>query len=145
MSDAPALSAMAFDFGLRRIGVAFGNSVTKTTTPLSVLYAKNGTPTDWTIIDALIEEWQPHQLVVGLPLNMDGSEQSLVAQVKIFAQQLEARYHKPVALFDERLSTIAARERMFEQGGYKAIHKQRMDSIAAQIILESWFAERGRE
>jgi putative Holliday junction resolvase len=139
-----SLKVMGFDFGLRKIGIAIGQTVTGTANPLAVVSAKGGTPTNWQSIDKLVNEWLPDILVVGLPLNMDDTEQAIIQHVKIFARQLEMRYQKPVELFDERLSTREARQRVFDKGGYKALQKQRLDSVAAQIILESWLAQRGR-
>jgi putative Holliday junction resolvase len=146
MPDTRGLVAMGFDFGLRRIGIAVGQTITGNAQALSVIPAKGGIPTDWHLIDKLMKEWLPDIFVVGLPLNMDDTEQTIIQHVKIFARQLEARYQKPVELFDERLSTVEARQRVFDHGGYKALKaKKRLDSVAAQIILESWFSERGRQ
>lgn len=94
---------------------------------------------DWTLIEKVISEWQPDYLVVGLPLNMDGSEQELTQRAKKFANRLHGRLGKKVELQDERLSTTEARSRLFEKGGYKSLSKGRVDSQSAVIILESWF------
>jgi len=144
MHESRNLTVIGFDFGFRRIGIAIGQTVTHTARPLTVINAKSGTPTDWHIVDKVIAEWLPDIFVVGLPLNMDDTEQALVPSVKQFAEQLAERYKKPVELFDERLSTKEARQRVFDESGFRGLQKKRVDDIAAQIILESWLAERGR-
>lgn len=78
-------------------------------------------------------------MVVGLPLNMDGTEQPLTARAKKFANRLQGRFGLPVELHDERLTTTEARSEIFARGGYKALKKGKIDSISACLILESWF------
>lgn len=129
---------IAFDFGTRSIGIAVGQTLTATASPLAAVKAQDGVP-DWTQIEKVISEWQPDYLVVGLPLNMDGSEQELTQRAKKFANRLHGRLGKRVELQDERLSTTEARSRLFEKGGYKSLSKGRVDSQSAVIILESWF------
>ena len=121
---------MAFDFGTIRVGVAIGQRITGTATPLSVIAARDGIP-DWAVIDRLVEEWQPEELVVGLPINMDGTESDMSVAAEKFSRRLHGRYHKPVHLMDERLSTFEARS--FNEPG-------QVDAIAARLILESWLA-----
>lgn len=130
---------LGFDFGLRCIGVAFGQMITHSTKPLSVLSANKGEP-DWKQIQALIQEWRPQILLVGLPLNMDGTEQPLTDLARQFAAKLQAHSTLPIELVDERLSTREAKNRVFEQGGYRALQKQRMDAIAATLIIETWMS-----
>jgi len=127
---------MGFDYGPRKIGVAVGQQVTNTASPLTTLRAVQDKP-DWAGIGALIEEWRPSLLIVGLPLNMDGSEMPLTGRARRFARQLEGRYRLPVELVDERLSSRAARERM--GGQIKSIEE--IDAVAAQLILETWLSE----
>lgn len=129
---------IAFDFGTRSIGIAVGQTLTATASPLSAVKAQDGVP-DWNLIEKVISEWQPDYLVVGLPLNMDGSEQELTQRAKKFANRLHGRLGKKVELQDERLSTTEARSRLFEKGGFKSLSKGRVDSQSAVIILESWF------
>ena len=121
---------MAFDFGTIRVGVAIGQRITGTATPLSVIAARDGIP-DWAVIDRLVEEWQPEELVVGLPINMDGTESDMSVAAEKFSRRLHGRYHKPVHLMDERLSTFEARS--FNE-------PEQVDAIAARLILESWLA-----
>lgn len=128
---------LGFDFGLRCIGVAFGQMITHTAKPLTVLPAQKGEP-NWQQIQSLILEWRPQLLLVGLPLNMDGTEQPLTQLARSFADKLQRVCLLPVELVDERLSTREAKSRVFEQGGYRALQKQRMDAIAATLIVETW-------
>ena len=129
---------IAFDFGTKSIGVAIGQRITGTARPLTALKAQDGTP-DWNLIEKLLKEWQPEEIVVGLPLNMDGTEQPLTARARKFANRLHGRFGVKVALQDERLSTVEARAGLFEQGGFRALNKGSIDSASAVVILESWF------
>jgi len=131
---------LAFDFGDRSIGVAYGQAITGSARPVSALKATNGQP-NWDEVAKLLKTWQPDALVVGCPLNMDGSEQQLTLRARKFAKRLHGRFAIPVEMVDERLSTVEARARLFEQGGYKALEKGAVDNASAVIILESWFAE----
>jgi len=131
---------IAFDFGLARIGVAVGQSITGTASPLDTLKAKDGTP-NWQLIETLLEQWQPTKVLVGEPFNMDGSEQNITKRARKFANQIHGRFGVQIEMVDERLSSAAAREELFEFGGYKKLKKSQLDSIAAVLILESWFTE----
>ncbi|RJT23133.1 Holliday junction resolvase RuvX [Buttiauxella izardii] len=129
---------LAFDFGTKSIGVAVGQRITGTARPLTAIKAQDGTP-DWNVIEKILKEWQPDEVVVGLPLNMDGTEQPLTARARKFANRLHGRFGVKVALQDERLSTVEARAGLFEHGGFRALNKGSIDSASAVIILESWF------
>ena len=131
---------MAFDFGKKRIGMAIGQTVTQSARPLTTLSAKDGTP-DWQTLDALMKKWRPDACVVGIPLNMDGTEQPLTHIARAFANALKDQYNLPVYEMDERLTTKDARERLFAEGGYKALQEGQVDQVAAQLILQNWFAE----
>lgn len=135
--DQDSAIILAFDFGTKRIGVAIGQRVTKMARALVTLSAKDGVP-HWDKVAGLIKRWQPQAFVVGLPLNMDGSEQPLTQMARQFAKMLHERYHLPVHEVDERLTTVAARERLFEEGGYQALQEGQVDSMAAQFILQTW-------
>ncbi|BAE75299.1 Putative Holliday junction resolvase [Sodalis glossinidius str. 'morsitans'] len=137
---AAAGSIMAFDFGTRSIGVAIGQRVTCTARPLTAFKARDGVP-DWQQIEKLLKEWRPETVVVGLPLNMDGSEQPLTARVRKFANRMHGRFGVQVVLHDERLSTVEARAGLFERGGYRALEKGKVDAGSAVIILESWLEQ----
>lgn len=131
---------LGFDFGTKRIGVAVGQTVTRTARPLETLPAKQGEP-HWDSVNALVKKWRPDAFVVGIPLNMDGTPQPLTDLAKTFAKTLRERYQLPVHEMDERLTTKDAREKLFAQGGFKALQDGQVDSIAAQLILQNWFAE----
>jgi len=133
-----SMTLLAFDFGTKSIGVAVGQQLTGTARPLAAFKAQDGTP-DWNKIEALLKEWQPDRVVVGLPLNMDGTEQPLTARARKFANRLHGRFGVQVELHDERLSTVEARAELFERGGFRALNKGSVDSLSAVIILESWF------
>ena len=128
---------LGFDFGLRRIGVAVGQDITMTAAPLCTLNAKNGNP-DWDTIEKLIHEWRPNDLIIGIPLNMDGSEMPVTKPARRFAKQLHSHFDIPVHTTDERLTTKAAREEVYGRGGSKALRKKAIDEVAAQLILETW-------
>jgi putative Holliday junction resolvase len=134
------LTVLGFDFGLKRIGVAVGQSITKSATPLAILNTKAGMP-PWDDIAELINKWQPDALIVGIPINMDETEQEITKFAQNFAHQLRKRYNLPVHIIDERLTTKAAREEVYIKGGYKALQKEAIDSIAAKLIVEDWMRE----
>lgn len=130
---------LGFDFGMKRIGVAVGQLITCTATPLSILKAEQGEP-DWKQILNLIEEWHVEACIVGLPLNMDGTEQSMTVHTRRFGEMLMQRFQLPVFFVDERLTTVAARDRMHQETrGAKRFEKA--DSVSAQLIVESWMME----
>lgn len=144
MTDSSAASpstVIAFDFGLRQIGVATGNTLLETTQPLTVLNAKDGIP-DWHAVESLVDEWQPDLVVVGDPLNMDGSVSELCQRARKFARRLEGRLGIPVEMVDERLSSFEAKQSSREQGHAGDYKKQPVDSQAAELILRTWLAER---
>ena len=118
--------ALAFDFGTRRIGVAIGNSLTREARALTAIDAANSALC-WSALGALIEEWQPAQLVVGIPRHPDGAGHEMTERCERFARQLEGRYRLPVARVDERYSSAVA-ERADD-----------VDAAAAAIILQQWF------
>ena len=130
---------IAFDFGEKRIGIAIGQTVTRTATPLDTVPVRRRKP-DWSAIDRLIDAWRPDALVVGLPLNMDGTDQGMTPRARRFANHLHARSGLPVHLADERLSTREAWTRLVESGS----RRDGPDPVAAQVILEGWLAERDR-
>lgn len=134
---------LGFDFGLKRIGVAVGQTVTETARPLVTINAVQGEP-QWDVLNKLIKTWQPDALVIGIPLNMDGTEQPLTQSARRFAQQLQERFKLPVYEMDERLSTKDARERLFAEGGYKALKNGQVDRVAAQLILQNWLMSQKR-
>ena len=133
---------LGFDFGYKRIGVAIGHSLTGTASPLTRINAQSGIP-DWRDIEKLLKTWVPNGCVIGLPTCIDGTEQYTTIAAREFANQIHKRYHIPVYLTDERLTTKAAREKLFAQGGYRKVKKTDIDSISACIIIEQWMNELG--
>lgn len=140
MSNTIPKILLAFDFGLKRIGVAIGQSITRTARPLDTIQAKDGVP-NWQAVNHLIKKWLPDALIVGIPLNMDGTEQPLTHHARDFAELLRDHFNLPIYEVDERLTTKEAREKLFAQGGYKALQDGQVDRVAAQLILQTWFAE----
>lgn len=140
MNKAAYEIVLGFDFGTKRIGIAVGQMVTKTARPLTTLQAVNGVPS-WNKLDKLIHIWQPDACIIGIPFNMDGTKQPVTEAARQFAKQLQERYQLPIYEMDERLSTQEARERLFAQGGYKALQNGQIDSVAAQLILQNWLIE----
>ncbi len=134
-TGAPPQRVMGFDFGLSSIGVAVGNSHTGTATPAGAVRARNGRP-DWEQLDVLIQEWQPELLVIGAPLNMDGSDSGMAGNARRFLRRLHARYHLTCQMMDERLTTFEARS---APGAGGPRNKPELDAAAACVILESWF------
>ena len=141
--SSPPRTVLAFDFGLRQIGVAVGNCVLGTTQALTVLKAKDGTP-DWQVVTRLIEEWQPDLLVVGDPINMDGSPSELSARAARFGRRLQGRTGLGFELCDERLSSFEAKQALREEGHRGDYRRDPVDSYAAELILKTWLAERER-
>ncbi len=133
-------SALAFDFGTQRIGVAFGQSVTGTASAVTVLKAQDGQPR-WNEMAQLVEQWKPDVFLVGLPYNIDGTVSELLGRAEKFARRLQERFDKPCYGMDERLSSREAIERLVEANTAKTVKKTAIDHIAAQIILENWFNE----
>ncbi|WFQ80063.1 Holliday junction resolvase RuvX [Xenorhabdus sp. SF857] len=131
---------IAFDFGTRSIGAAIGQEITGTARALTSFKANEGSP-NWELIGKLLKEWLPDLVIVGLPLNMDGTEQLVTAQARKFANRIHGRFGVQVELHDERLTTVEARSHLFDHGGYKALNKSKVDATSAVIILESWFEQ----
>lgn len=130
---------LGFDFGRNRIGIAVGQDLTGSVTPLLTLPGKNRKP-DWVGISRLIDEWQPELLVVGLPLQTEGGEQDMSKAARRFGNQLKGRYNLPVEMVDERYSSLEA-NRLLRDKQVPRVKKNRPqynDHIAAQLILQSW-------
>jgi putative Holliday junction resolvase len=129
MPDGRARTVLAFDFGLKRIGVAVGEPELGTAHPLAPIAAPG-----FDAIGKLVAEWRPAQLVIGLPVAANGAH-ALARRVERFARQLEGRFHLPVACVDERFSSVEAQSRL------RGAKRKSIDSVAAQLILEQYFAE----
>jgi len=141
MSQAPSASAgtiLAFDFGEKRIGVAIGEQMLGIAHPLTTINAE-ATDERFRLIGELIAEWRPVQLVVGLPLSMDGEEHKLTLLSRKFARRLNGRFGLPVTMVDERLSSSEASQTLREIGIGGRKQKPMLDQVAAQHILQSYF------
>ena len=128
---------LGFDFGMKNIGVAVGQELTKTANPLTVIKAREGIP-NWDQIKTLLDQWSPQLLVVGLPLNMDGSEQEMTAAARRFGNRLNGRFHIPVDWQDERLTTFEALDQLGIRSKMQSNKREDVDRISAQLILQSW-------
>lgn len=131
---------IGFDFGMKRIGVAVGQAVSIKASPLKTLKACDGVP-DWQQVNALLSEWQPQALVVGIPTHMDGTEQRITHAARKFAQKLRHKLALPVYEVDERLTTVEARQQLFDGGGFKKLKSAEVDSVAAALITEQWLMD----
>lgn len=140
MTESSFQRVLGFDFGTKRIGVASGQAVTGTASPLAPVPARDGIP-DWAKVDALLAEWRPEALVVGLPLNMDDSESELSHLARKFARRLAARFRLPVFMCDERLSSHSARGLLMEVQERRRGKLPALDSTAAVLITEAWLAD----
>jgi putative Holliday junction resolvase len=121
-------TVLAFDFGLKRIGVAVGEPELRTAHPLPAA-------TDFSQVIKLIEEWKPASLVVGLPTSVQGVPHKMTRQAEDFARRLEKRFKLPVARVDERYTSVEAESRL------RGVKNKAIDSVAAQLILEQYFGE----
>jgi len=133
-------SMLAFDFGLVQIGVAVGNTLLRSTQPLAILRAREGIP-DWQALEQLVRDWQPDLLLVGDPLNMDGSDSELCERARKFARRLHGRLGLPVTMVDERLTSFEAKQVSREQGHRGDYKRRPIDSQAAELVLQSWLNE----
>lgn len=130
-------SILAFDYGTKNIGVAVGQTLTRTAQSVGTLKARDGIP-EWTQIEKVLKEWAPDIVIVGLPLNMDESESELSARARKFANRLNGRFGVKVELVDERLSSFEAKGEVMSEGGSRHYKSAPVDAIAARIILQSY-------
>lgn len=148
MPEQPSLATvMGFDFGTKVIGVAIGQAVTRTASALMLLPARDGVP-DWLQVEKLVKEWQPDGFVVGIPLNMDGTETELAPRARKFGNRLTGRFGKPWFPADERLSTRDAwdaLETQHQRSGRsgRISGDRRVDAVAAALVLTSWLNSEG--
>lgn len=132
---------LGFDYGTRQIGVAVGQVITGQARELCTLKAQDGVP-DWTKVEALVREWQPDAMVVGLPLNMDGTPSDMCVRAEKFARRLNGRFNVPVHTHDERLTTFEAKGERLARGGQKGSYRDNpVDAIAARLLLQGWLDE----
>ncbi len=123
---------LCFDCGKKRIGTAVGQTVTATASELEIIKTINNKP-NWESISRLIKEWSPDRLIVGKPLQLDGSRQEMTDIAERFSRQLEGRYKIPVEMMEEQLSSYEARRELKST--------RDLDAVAARLILETWFSE----
>ena len=136
MTEEPGV-VMAFDYGLRNIGIAIGQNITKSASTFYAIKAKEGEP-DWIKLDSIVKEWEPALFIVGDPFNMDGTRSEFQKRISQFSTKLKNRYKIRLHMLDERLTTKEAKERIKTESSElkKSTNKH---SISAQIILEDWF------
>ena len=130
---------LGFDFGLRRIGVAVGQTATRTASPLATI--RHGEQPDWQAIASLVGEWKPGVLIVGLPLDGEGLETEMSRSARKFGKELERRFARTVFYSDERLTSRAAEAQFAElrsRGEARRKDAGKLDAVAAKIILENW-------
>ncbi len=125
-----------FDFGPKKIGIAVGQTITGSASPLTTIRSKNNRP-DWQRISELIANWTPEAFVVGIPYDLDDTEMDWAPQVYRFSRQLAGRFRLPVYQVDERLTSKEARNLM----GRAATSLEAIDAVAAALILETWLSE----
>lgn len=135
---------LGLDYGVKKMGMALGNTVTQDARPFDILAMNNGQPADWDNLLGIIDTWKIGRVVVGLPLNMDGSSSMIAKRAHKFARRLahrlmEQRIHVPVQLFDERLTSVEAREMAWELGLIKN-ERDAIDDISACLLLQSYLA-----
>lgn len=131
-------TVLAFDFGEKRIGVATGETLLASAHPLTVIRAESNDQR-FAEIGKLIAEWQPEQLVVGLPTHVDGTPHEMTRLATKFAERLQKRFNLPVSMADERLTSVDAESRLRESGHNAKSAKPLLDAVAAQLILQTWF------
>ena len=128
------MQILSFDFGTKKIGVAVGQTKTRTSSPLEVIFNKNNV-TNWSKIHSIVEEWRPELILVGKPLNMDGTDSDIMKTVNIFFEKLNKITNIPCEYVDERLTSFEARQNLLE------INTDLVDAHAAKILIDHWLSE----
>ena len=131
---------LGFDFGIRHIGIAVGQNITQTASPITSLAAKGGEP-KWQEVDEIITKWKPNKLIVGIAIWPDEPNQPMTIATKKFAKKLAERYGLTVDLIDESLTTREARNQYGEAKYGSATKRKKVDALAAVLILETWLHE----
>ena len=134
---------LGFDYGSKHLGIAVGGSASGRAEALATASVQSGIP-DWSLLDRLVTEWQPAALIVGLPLNMDDSENVMTWAARKFGHRLQGRYNLPVHWVDERLTSVAAKNALVESHVPWKQRKARVDKLAAQTILQAYLDEQRR-
>ena len=131
---------LGFDYGTKHLGIAVGGSASGRAEALATASVRQGIP-DWPLLDRLIIEWKPTALIVGLPLNMDDSENAMTQAARKFGHRLQGRYNLPVHLVDERLTSVVAKNTLVESRTPWKQRKAKVDKLAAQTILQAYLDE----
>ena len=126
------MQIVSFDFGIKKIGVAVGQTKTRTSSPLEIIFNKNN-KINWNSIQSIVEEWRPELILVGKPLNMDGTDSEIMKKVDAFYKKLESLYDAKFEYVDERLTTFEARDILKEN------NVETVDANAAKILIDNWF------
>ena len=126
------MQIIAFDYGEKKIGVAVGQTSTNTSSPLQIIFNKDN-KTNWASISSLLDEWKPDLILLGKPLNMDGSESEIMKKVDKFYKELKSIYDADIEFVDERLTTFEAREILKDE------KQDNVDAHAAKILIDNWF------
>ena len=126
------MQIIAFDYGEKKIGVAVGQTSTNTSSPLQIIFNKDN-KTNWISISSLLDEWKPGLILLGKPLNMDGSDSKIMEKVDKFYKELKSIYDADIEFVDERLTTFEAREILKDE------KHDNVDAHAAKILIDNWF------
>ena len=126
------MQIIAFDYGDKKIGVAVGQTSTNTSSPLQIIFNKDN-KTNWISISSLLDEWKPDLILLGKPLNMDGSDSEIMKKVDKFYKELKSIYDADIEFVDERLTTFEAREILKDE------KHDNVDANAAKILIDNWF------
>lgn len=140
----PEGTVMGFDFGAVRIGVAIGETITGLAHPLTIIPSEP-IATRFEKIGALLAEWQPHQIIVGLPTSLDGAEHEMTQRCRRFGNQMHGRFNLPVTWVDERLTSVEATQRLQQTGQNSRDMKTHLDAVAAQILLQQWLDQHAHQ
>ena len=135
-----ARTYLGFDYGTKHLGIAVGGSASGRAEALATATVHQSLP-DWPLLDRLVAEWKPAALIVGLPLNMDDSENTMTQAARKFGHRLQGRYNLPVHLVDERLTSVAAKNTLVESRTPWKQRKAKVDKLAAQTILQAYLDE----
>lgn len=128
---------LGLDIGTQYIGIAVGQTVTLTATPLPSLSVKNGIP-DWNYLEQLIMEWQPSAFVIGMPYKLQQKKHNISLFIKSLSDKIKEKYSIPIFWVNEDLTTVEAKNQLFAQKGYRGLTKENIDGYAAKLILEDW-------
>ncbi len=143
----PAIIALGFDYGLKRIGIAAGDTLTGSARPIGTISSHDGAP-DWSTIDRYVRDWGPSVFVVGVPYNMDDSPTALTESAMAFGDALSKRFGRQVEPVDERLSSREAEDQLRQRRANgersRRVGRGDIDAVAAAVLLEQWLRERNR-